>query len=102
MNGDPPGGREPDDHRTLPDKVIVPGLPSRVEERHDLSHVDPREIRALMPVTAVTRIAKSVRGIGSTVLLRNDVLNVEADSNELLRKAAVLAPVTGSLSDEHA
>src|SRR6266540_2584052 len=81
--------------------MVSPDVFARVEKSHgDLRlRVDTAEIRSFVQVTAITCQAEIGRIVFTAVLLRNDVLNVEGNVDCGFWQPAVLATLTGSLSD---
>ena len=61
--------------------------------------IDAAEIRSLVQVTTVTSQAQIGRIVLAAVLFCDDVLNMEGNVDRSLREPAVLATLSGSLSD---
>src|SRR6266567_137636 len=82
--------------------MVPPGVLARVEKSHGSlrPRVDTAEIRPFIQVTAITGEAEIGRIVVTAVLLRNNVLDVERNVDRILWQSAVLATLTGSLSDQ--
>ena len=90
------------DTGTLKLEMVRPSIATRMKKRDKLlaHRVDTREIWPLVGVAAVTRESQIVRVVGPTVLLGSDVFDVMSEAALLLAKEAILAAVTGSLSNQ--
>jgi hypothetical protein len=83
-------------------KMFVPRLKAGVEERLDSPglRVDAGQVRALVEVALRTRKGEVALGIGTAVLLRDDVLHLIGEERlVLLVGVAVFATVPGPLPD---
>ena len=98
---DAPHGRAWDDLGSIKSKVLVPGLSARVEEWRQIARlwVERCEVRALCPVAERTGKSLIVRSSRAAVLLRDDVLNVEAEEGEIGGEATVLTTAFGAFGD---
>lgn len=78
--------------------IVAPG----VEERNELTtiRVDTAQVRPLEGVATGTRQSKVLGAVASTVLLRDDVLDVVGELDVLLAEEAVFAAVPGSQADK--
>jgi hypothetical protein len=95
------GGRYSFDPHTAYLKVVIPLIPTRVEEWNYLirRRIDAGKIRPFPQVAAVASQSQVFRFVGPSVLPRGDVLNVVGKMAVVLSKQAVLAAISGPLAD---
>jgi hypothetical protein len=97
--------RAADDQRSVKPEMARPALATRMEKTHDFAglRVDPGEIWAFMVVIVMTGQRKIVRIVAAAVLLRDNVLDMEAiEWLVVLMDSAVLAAVAGAAPDQFA
>jgi hypothetical protein len=77
-------------------------MDARIKKRHDLTAVwvYTGKVRSLMKVTVVAGKGKILLVIGTTMLLGNDVLDVQCRLVVCLMNQAILAPVPRPMSDK--
>jgi hypothetical protein len=83
-------------------KVIAPYVGTRIKQCHHgaCSGIDARKIRSLVSVAAVTCQRQPGGIAGTSVLLRNDMFDMESDQGRRpLWHAAILTSITGAPSN---
>lgn len=86
-------------------EVFRPLVPARMEEANNRRRqgIDSGEIRTFVGVASVAGEGEVVRGSGTAMLPRDDVLDVKSRVwNRVLRKPAVFAPVCGTVAHQFA
>jgi hypothetical protein len=80
--------------RTVPSKVVIPSVATRVEEPSALASqwIDPGQVRTLVVIISEASQCQVSECCLTAVLFRNDVIDFEGNDIELLRHSAVLAP----------
>ena len=75
--------------RTLPAKVVLPDIAARVEERRDLAsgRVKACEVRAFVAIAVAASQREIVQMRRATVLLSDDVIQVEREFCKRFREA---------------
>jgi hypothetical protein len=83
-------------------KVILPLIPSRMEERYDLigKRINPRKVRTLLQVAPMAGQCQVVRFIGPAVLFGYDMFDVVSEITVLLLKQAIFAAIPGPPADK--
>jgi hypothetical protein len=84
--------------REVLDPLVAPGM----KEGHYLTThwIDASQVRAFAEIAAMTSEGKAVNVITSTMLLRNNMLDVVRQLAILLAKQAIFAPVVCSTPDK--
>jgi hypothetical protein len=84
--------------REVLDSLVAPGM----KERHYLTthRIDASQVRAFEEIGAMTSEGEVVNVISSTMLLRNDMLDVVGQLAILLAKQAIFASVVRSMPDK--
>jgi len=101
LDGGSTDGGEADGERAVPAKVLGPAVGPWMKEAGHLSGngVDAGDVWTLVAVASATGQGEIVQVVIAAVLSRQDVLDVEAEASNGLRKDAVFAGVGGSRAD---
>jgi len=101
MNRRTSGRRLSNQSSTIPGEMLVPLLPSWMKQRDDLigDRVDARQVRSLVAVAVATRESQVFQYGGTTVLLGDDVVELERQFSERFWETTILAAVTGPDAD---
>ena len=94
--------RQAENVSALDDKMIGPGVSTRIEQCRDSARIgiDTREVRPFVSVVAVAGESEAAGIAGATVLLRYDVFDMETHEGcRLLRHAAILTRVASTPSN---
>ena len=85
----------------IPGEMLVPLLPSWMKQRNDLirDRVDARQVGPFVAVAVATGESQVFQCGGTTVLLGNDVVELERQFSERFRETTILAAVTGPDAD---
>jgi hypothetical protein len=85
----------------VPREMIVPALLSRVKQRDDVTglRVDSGKIRSLVAIAVTTGEGQIFWHAWTTMLERNDVIEMERQLGEGFREAAIFASVPSPGTD---
>src|SRR5262245_32130935 len=80
--------------------MLLPFLPARVKQCHDLPTYKAREICTFPQIAVVATPGKVRRIVVAIMLLGNDVLDMKNVGIVVLMNVAILAPAAGTLPDQ--